>query len=134
MKSGSVRRVEVKSEPEGGGGVTDGSVKGSSSEGARVTVIIKATEVLSREASSPCVPRTVSSRAQHLACLRGQLHQAKAVGGARQARRSEPRVAYLVLNFVAGWKKQTILPSLAYAGMPYQSFAVSAGALALMTA
>ena len=33
----------------------------------------------------------------------------------------KPSVAYLVLNFCALWKKQTTLPSLAYAGIPYQS-------------
>src|SRR5438132_12561691 len=32
----------------------------------------------------------------------------------------KPNVAYLVLNFCAGWKKQTTSPSLAYAGIPYQ--------------
>ena len=41
---------------------------------------------------------------------------------------------YLVLNFCLVWKKHTTLPSLAYAGMPYQVFGVRAGALALMTA
>src|ERR687885_376204 len=45
-----------------------------------------------------------------------------------------PNVAYLVLNFCALWKKQTTLPSLAYAGIPYQSLGERAGALALMTA
>src|SRR5712692_3219873 len=45
-----------------------------------------------------------------------------------------PNVAYLVLNFCALWKWQTILPSFAYAGIPYQSFGERAGALALMTA
>src|SRR5829696_2237540 len=41
-------------------------------------------------------------------------------------------VAYLVLNFWALWKKQTTLPSLsAYAGIPYQVFGESSGALAL---
>ena len=30
----------------------------------------------------------------------------------------KPSVAYLVLNFCAGWKKQRTLPSLAYAGIP----------------
>src|SRR4051794_29731668 len=34
----------------------------------------------------------------------------------------KPNVAYLVLNFCALWKKQTTLPSLAYAGIPYQVF------------
>src|SRR2546425_8932468 len=43
-------------------------------------------------------------------------------------------VAYLVLNFCAAWKKQTTLPSLAYAGIPYQSLDERAGALALMIA
>ena len=33
----------------------------------------------------------------------------------------KPSVAYLDLNFCAPWKKQTTLPSLAYAGIPYQS-------------
>src|SRR6266851_5168495 len=41
----------------------------------------------------------------------------------------KPSVAYLVLNFSAGWKKQTTWPSLAYAGCPYQSLGVRAGAL-----
>jgi hypothetical protein len=38
------------------------------------------------------------------------------------------------LNFCALWKKQTTLPSLAYAGIPYQSLGARAGALALMIA
>src|SRR2546423_13237988 len=46
----------------------------------------------------------------------------------------KPKVAYLVLNFCAGWKKQITLPSLAYAGIPYQVVGERAGALALMTA
>src|SRR5207302_2477188 len=46
----------------------------------------------------------------------------------------KPNVAYLVLNFCALWKKQTILPSLAYAGIPYQSLGERAGALALRMA
>src|SRR5438128_2259255 len=44
----------------------------------------------------------------------------------------KPNVAYLVLNFCALWKKQTTLPSLAYAGIPYQVLGERAGALALM--
>src|SRR5712692_6762836 len=44
----------------------------------------------------------------------------------------KPSVAYLVLNFCAVWKWQTTLPSLAYAGIPYQSLGERAGALALM--
>src|SRR5205085_8943870 len=44
----------------------------------------------------------------------------------------KPKVAYLVLNFCALWKKQTTLPSLAYAGIPYQVFGERSGALALM--
>jgi DNA-binding CsgD family transcriptional regulator len=47
---------------------------------------------------------------------------AKAVGhmapSSRFAVSLKPNVAYLVLNFCAGWKKQTTLPSLAYAGIP----------------
>src|SRR3989338_3417789 len=50
---------------------------------------------------------------------------AKATGhrapSSRDAVSLKPRVAYLVLNFCALWKKQTTLPSLAYAGIPYQS-------------
>src|SRR2546426_432826 len=46
----------------------------------------------------------------------------------------KPNVAYLVLNFCALWKKQTTLPSLAYAGIPYQSLGERAGTLALMIA
>src|ERR1700688_4482380 len=40
----------------------------------------------------------------------------------RFALSSKLNVAYLVLNLGAGRKKQTILPSLAYAGIPYQVF------------
>src|SRR5207247_8757128 len=46
----------------------------------------------------------------------------------------KPNVAYLVLKFCALWKKQTTLPSLAYAGIPYQVFGERPGALALMSA
>src|SRR6266487_3120096 len=46
----------------------------------------------------------------------------------------KPNVAYLVLNFCALWKKQTTLPSLAYAGIPYQVLGERSGALALMIA
>src|SRR5437773_11144176 len=46
----------------------------------------------------------------------------------------KPNVAYLVLNFCAGWKKQTTSPSLAYAGIPYQVLGERDGAPALMVA
>src|SRR5438034_2180999 len=63
---------------------------------------------------------------------------AKATGhrapSSRFALSLKPKVAYLVLNFCALWKKQTTLPSLAYAGIPYQVFGERAGALALMIA
>src|SRR3989475_12653004 len=63
---------------------------------------------------------------------------AKATGhrapSSRFAASLKPSVAYLVLNFCAHWKKQTTLPSLAYAGIPYQSLGERAGALAWMTA
>src|SRR6516165_8844218 len=56
---------------------------------------------------------------------------AKAVGhrapSSRFAWSLKPNVAYLVLNFCAAWKKQTTLPSLAYAGIPYQSLGERAG-------
>lgn len=39
----------------------------------------------------------------------------------------KPNVAYLVLNLAALWKKQTIFPSLAYAGIPYQTLGESWG-------
>src|SRR4029077_7111924 len=45
----------------------------------------------------------------------------------------KPNVAYLALNFSAGLKKQTTLPSLAYAGIPYQVFGQRAGAAAVTT-
>src|SRR5882757_10549096 len=64
--------------------------------------------------------------------------RAKAVGhmvpSSRFALSLKPSVAYLVLNFCPLWKKQTTLPSLAYAGIPYQSLGERAGALALMIA
>src|SRR5574341_2204700 len=63
---------------------------------------------------------------------------ANAVGhmapSSRFASSLKPNVAYLVLNFCALWKKQTTLPSLAYAGIPYQVFGERPGALALMIA
>src|SRR6266511_1729857 len=63
---------------------------------------------------------------------------AKAVGhmapSSRFALSLKPSVAYLVLNFCALWKKQTTLPSLAYAGIPYQVLGERIGALALMIA
>src|SRR5436309_9633697 len=63
---------------------------------------------------------------------------AKAVGhrapSSRFALSLKPNVAYLVLNFCALWKKQRTLPSLAYAGIPYQSLGERAGALALTMA
>src|SRR4051812_3789774 len=46
----------------------------------------------------------------------------------------KPKVAYLVLNFCALWKKQTTLPSFAYAGIPYQVFGERFGAFALTIA
>src|ERR671934_2746454 len=63
---------------------------------------------------------------------------AKAVGhmvpSSRFALSLKPNVAYLVLNFCALWKKQRTLPSLAYAGIPYQVLGERAGALALTIA
>src|SRR5881398_3442899 len=63
---------------------------------------------------------------------------AKEVGhmapSSRFASSLKPNVAYLVLNFRAFWKKQTTLPSLAYAGIPYQVLGERAGALALTMA
>src|SRR2546427_5895616 len=45
----------------------------------------------------------------------------------------KPNVAYLALNFAALWKKQTTLPSLAYAGIPYQVLGASWGAFEAMS-
>src|SRR5213595_912419 len=63
---------------------------------------------------------------------------AKAVGhmapSSRFALSLKPSVAYLDLNFCAGWKKHTILSSLAYAGIPYQVFGDRSGAFSLMIA
>src|SRR6267378_5696830 len=63
---------------------------------------------------------------------------AKATGhivpSSRCALSLKPSVAYLVLNFCLVWKKQTTLPSLAYAGIPYQVLGERVGALALMMA
>src|SRR5688572_7984034 len=63
---------------------------------------------------------------------------AKEVGhmapSSRFASSLKPNVAYLELKLCAPWKKQTTLPSLAYAGIPYQVFGDRAGALALMIA
>src|SRR5260370_29108798 len=62
---------------------------------------------------------------------------AKAVGhilpSSRRAASLKPSVAYLVLNLGALWKKQTILPSLAYPGMPYPVFGDRTRAPALMS-
>src|SRR5207249_3614450 len=45
----------------------------------------------------------------------------------------KPNIAYRSLNFPALRKKQTTLPSLAYAGIPYQVFGKRSGAVALMS-
>src|SRR5262245_2366618 len=47
----------------------------------------------------------------------------------RFAASSKSSVAYLDLNFAALLKKQTTLPSLVYAGIPYQVFGQRSGAL-----
>src|SRR5262245_44432760 len=52
----------------------------------------------------------------------------------RFAASSKPNVAYLELNFPAFLKKQTTLPSLAYAGMPYQAFGARSGAAEVTSA
>lgn len=63
---------------------------------------------------------------------------AKATGhmapSSRFALSLKPRVEYLVLNFCEFWKKQMTLPSLEYAGIPYQSLGERAGALVWMMA
>src|SRR5712691_5584358 len=46
----------------------------------------------------------------------------------------KPSVMYLSLNICPPRKKQTTMPSLAYPGIPYQTFGERAGALALMMA
>src|SRR5207244_7526011 len=46
----------------------------------------------------------------------------------------KPNITYLVLNFFALRNKQTTLPFLAYAAIPYQGLAERAGVLALMIA
>src|SRR5215210_2361434 len=48
----------------------------------------------------------------------------------RFAASSKPNVAYLDLNFPALLKKQTTLPSLVYAGIPYHVLGQRSGALA----
>jgi hypothetical protein len=81
-------------------------------------------------------------RFRHLGDLRlfaaFRCFSSKAVGhmfpSSRFASCMKPNVAYRVLNFCMLWKKQTILPSLAYAGIPYQSLGERTGALALMIA
>src|SRR5215216_735230 len=50
------------------------------------------------------------------------------VPSSRFAASWKPNVEYLKLYFCALWKKQTILPSLAYAGIPYQVLGQTAGA------
>src|SRR5262249_19481122 len=47
----------------------------------------------------------------------------------RFAASSKPNVAYLEWNFSAHLKKQTTLPSLAYAGIPYHVFGQRVGAV-----
>ena len=56
------------------------------------------------------------------------------VPSSRFASSLKPNVAYRDLNLSALLKKQTTLPSLAYAGIPYQVFGVSPGAEAVTIA
>src|SRR6516164_8718533 len=93
------------------------------------------------QAFSPGLPQLIAffTRAAILASSAAVTSlSAKAVGhmcpSSSFASCMKPSVAYLVLNLCALWKKQTTLPSLAYAGIPYQSLGARAGALALMIA
>src|ERR1700682_745836 len=56
------------------------------------------------------------------------------VPASRFALSLKPSVEYRALNFPAFLKKQTTMPSLAYAGIPYQVFGASAGAVVFMSA
>src|SRR5207244_13537829 len=76
----------------------------------------------------PSAPILASSAAVNSVSAKATGHRAPS---SRFAASLKPSVAYLVLNFCALWKKQTTLPSLAYAGIPYQSLGERAGALAL---
>ena len=60
--------------------------------------------------------------------IRRALLRKKVLTSSRFASSLKPNVAYLDLNFCALWKKQTTLPSLAYACIPYQVFGERAGA------
>jgi hypothetical protein len=53
------------------------------------------------------------------------------VPSSRFAASWKPNVEYLELYFCPLWKKQTTLPSWAYAGIPYQVLGNRSGALAV---
>ena len=88
----------------------------------------------------PCVSSPLSLRARLIFASTAAFNScsAKAVGhiapSSSFASCRKPNVAYLVLNFAALWKKQTTLPSLAYAGIPYQSLDKRSGVLDLTIA
>ena len=65
-------------------------------------------------------PILASSAAVNCVSAKATGHRAPS---SRFAASLKPSVAYLVLNFCALWKWQTILPSLPYAKIPYQVWA-----------
>jgi hypothetical protein len=73
---------------------------------------------------SPQLTAFFTSAAIRASSAADNFFSAKATGhiapSSRFASSLKPSVAYRVLNFCALWKKQTTLPSLAYAGCPYQ--------------
>src|SRR5215217_7334882 len=89
----------------------------------------------------PCCPQLTAfftSAASRASSAAVNSVSAKEVGHmvplSRFATSLKPNVAYRELNFCAGVKKQTTLPSLAYAGIPYHVFGERSGALALIIA
>src|SRR5512139_302832 len=76
-------------------------------EGGQLTAFFRSAPIL---ASSAAVSSFSANEVGHMA------------PSSRLAASVKPNVAYRDLNLSALWKKQTTLPSLAYAGMPYQVF------------
>lgn len=88
--------------------------------------------------AQPSAHRLLHRRTDPCLGVGGRGRQSEGGGHLRPSSRfvlpMKPNVAYLVLNLCAGWRMQTTLPSLAYAGILYQGLGVRPGALALMTA
>src|ERR687889_215373 len=108
--------IDVVGEPMLGVATTLSAGAGLRRSGAQFTALLTSSPIF---ASSAALSSLSAKEVGHMA------------PSSRFALSLKLNVAYLVSNFCALWKKQTTLPPLAYAGIPYQVFGERSGAAAL---